>query len=182
MSETQLYEMNARRGPLPRPRDNVSLVESLRFAVPLWVLEMRDASPADLVRAGLRCAWAVGERADSMMFRSAGEPTASQRNSAALAFEGLARGLASIALLEGRADFAGLHWCTAAHPDCPLPAREPAAPVSPDRVAAVVAMLDEFEAMLGGAPGACARPSPGGARALRVVNDATPVGEWAGAL
>lgn len=142
------YEMNTRRRPVPLAADNVPLVESLRFAVPLWILEQRDATPGDLVRAGKRCAWAVGERGDSLQFRAAGEPTGSERNSAALAFEGLARGLAAIALLEGRVDFAGLHWCTSPHPDCPNPAPQRRTPVEEKEVRRVVDQLDELERLL----------------------------------
>lgn len=185
MSVDQLHEMNARRRPVPRPAEDVALVEALRFAVPLWIVEQRDATPADLIRAGKRCAWAVGERGASLMFRAASEPTSSERTSAALAFEGIARGLAAICLLEGRADFAGLHWCVASHDDCPKPAPAPREPVADVEVQRVVGLLDELEALLGSrrAGGDTAGPADGAAPARsRGVVTAVPAGEWAGAL
>lgn len=145
---SSLYEMNRRRGPGPLPADDITLVESLRFAVPLWIVEMRDASPGDLVRTGLRCAWAVGERGASLMFRVAGDPSASERDSAALAFEGLARGLAAVCLMEDQADFAGLHWCVRAHEGCPTPRALRREPAPDHEVKRVAALLDEFEALL----------------------------------
>lgn len=146
--DVQLHEMNARRGPVPLPAEDITLTESLRFAVPLWIVEMRDATPGDLMRAGLRCAWAVGERGDNVMFHAPGEPTRSERNSAALAFEGLARGLAAVCLLEGRADFAGLHWCVRPHEGCPARRAQRREPVPDHEMARVVELLDEFEALL----------------------------------
>lgn len=148
----QMCELNARRLPPRRPAENVPLVESLRFAVPLWILELRGAQAGDLVRATLRCARAVGERGDNLMFHAPGEPTKSERDSAIIAFEGLARGLAAICLLEGQVDFAGLHWCAGPHADCPSPAPAPREPVNSDDIAQVVASLDEFGRMLAAPP------------------------------
>lgn len=178
----QLHDMNARRRPVLRPAEDVTLVESLRFAVPLWIVGMRDANHADLVRAGLRCAWAVGERGDNLMFHAPGEPTKSGRDSAIIAFQGLARGLAAICLLEGRANFAGLHWCVREHENCAAPRPIPAPPVPESDVQRVVALLDEFEALLGDGPVARG-PSPASpVRGARAVEGVAPSGEWADAL
>lgn len=126
---------------------HVSLVESLRFAVPCYLDQLRDATEADLIRAAKRCAWAVGERGDMVMFTSRADRTANQRNSAALAFEGLARGLAAIALTEGAVSFASLHWCVRPHADCPTPPRPEPKPVTDEEIAHVVGLLDEYEAL-----------------------------------
>lgn len=126
---------------------HTSLVESLRFAVPMFMDQLRDANEARLIGEAKRCAWAVGERGASLMFTDSGERTRSQRNSAALAFEGLARGLAAIVLLEGQVTYAGLHWCTRPHADCPTPPRPEPKPVTAEEIAEVVALLDEYEAL-----------------------------------
>jgi hypothetical protein len=127
---------------------HVSLVESLRFAVPMYLDQLRDANEARLIGESKRCAWAIGERGASLMFTDRGERTASQRNSAALAFEGLARGLAAAALLEGQVTYAGLHWCVRKHADCPTPPRPAPKPVTIEEIAEVVALLDELEAAI----------------------------------
>jgi hypothetical protein len=125
---------------------HVSLVESLRFAVPMYLDQLRDANEARLIGDARWCARAVGERGASLMFAERGERTARQRNSTALAFEGLARGLAAIALLEGAVSFASLHWCTRPHADCPTRLRPMPKPVTAEEIAEVVALADEYEA------------------------------------
>lgn len=125
---------------------HVSLVESLRFAVPMYLDQLRDVHPARLVGDARWCAWAIGERGASLMFTDCGQRTRGRRESAALAFEGLARGLAAIALVEGHVTYAGLHWCTAPHDNCPTAPRPVPKPVTAEEIAVVVALADEYEA------------------------------------
>lgn len=127
---------------------HVSFVESLRFAVPMFIDQLRDAPEARLIGDARRCSWAVGERGASLMFTERGEPSKTARNSTALAFEGVARGLAAIALLEGAVTYAGLHWHTRPHPDCPTPPRPESKPVTDEEIAYVVGLLDEYEALV----------------------------------
>jgi hypothetical protein len=127
---------------------HASLVESLRFAVPMFIDQLRDTPEARLIGDAKRCSWAVGERGASLMFTERGEPTRTARNSTALAFEGLARGLAAIALIEGAVTYAGLHWCTRPHADCPTPPRLEPKPVTDEEIAHVVGLLDEYEALI----------------------------------
>lgn len=122
---------------------HLSLVESLRFAVPFYMDSLRHATRAELRRAGARSAAIVGERGDVLQYAPHRERTVNQRYSLAIAFEGLAEGLAAIAVMHpGGVTFAGVHWCTGPHEDCPTPPREPGEPVTPERIAEVVAMLD----------------------------------------
>lgn len=132
---------------------HISFVESLRFAVPFFIYELRGREPAWLIGEVKRSAWAVGERGAALMFTERGERSTSERNSAALAFEGLARGLATIAIVEGQVTYAGLHWCTAQHEDCPASSIRPGEKVTAAEIDEAVAMLDEFAALVGAARG-----------------------------
>ncbi|MFD9563370.1 hypothetical protein [Streptomyces sp. NPDC059994] len=91
--------------------ENVVLVESLRVAVPLHMMELGSRSPEELIRIAAESATVVGSQGDVLQFRSA------KRGETAKAFNALARGLAAGALVAwGGATFAGLHWCTV--PSC----------------------------------------------------------------
>lgn len=129
--------------------DDTTLIESLRFAVPEWIREFSAAgySTAWLVGEAKRAAVLVGTYGDVMQFASRAEPTGRQRNNRALAFNGFARGLACICLIEGSLDVYGLHWCVREHPGCPN-ARPALAPVTDAQIETVVALLDEYEQAL----------------------------------
>lgn len=129
----------------------VSLLESLRFAVPLHLDQLRGACPQDVVRVGLRAARVIGERGDLLQFTDRAPRTAAGRAAVAAAFDALAGGLAALTLLHGAVTFADLHWCTRAHPRCPKRPRAEPEPVDAARIARVVALLDEYEAMCGAA-------------------------------
>jgi hypothetical protein len=72
---------------------DTSLVESLRFAVPLWIHEVRNLPAEHRVARAVRCADVVGAKGDALQFNA------------------LAEGLAYAAYLPGGVTFAGLHWC-----------------------------------------------------------------------
>jgi len=93
---------------------DANLACALQVAVPLRIHEIRDWTPEwrsndaawvmELMRAG-----AAG---DELLYGSReGRPAAS--------FAALTRGLAALAFVEGGVDFAGLHWCTEEHIECP---------------------------------------------------------------
>lgn len=88
--------------------DDIALVESLRFAVPMWVHELRDCTPEQRVARAKRCAQVVAEHGDALQFK--GE-SASARRSTRDAFNRLAEGLALLAFQDGGVAFAGHHWC-----------------------------------------------------------------------
>ncbi|WP_327377653.1 hypothetical protein OG393_29115 [Streptomyces sp. NBC_01216] len=97
--------------------ENVSLVESLRVAVPLHMMQLGSRSPEELQRIAVESASVIGSQGDVLQFRSP------KRGETAKAFNGLARGLAAAALIAwGGATFAGLHWCTVRR--CPGPDAE----------------------------------------------------------
>ncbi|MCY0943483.1 hypothetical protein [Streptomyces antarcticus] len=97
--------------------ENVVLVESLRAAVPLHMMQLGSRSPEELIRIAGESATVVGSEGDVLQFRS------TKRAETAKAFNALARGLAAAALVAwGGATFAGLHWCTIRH--CPGPDAE----------------------------------------------------------
>lgn len=81
------------------------LVESLRFAVPLWIAELRDCTPEQRMARAIRCARFEG---DSLQFKG---KTASARRRTEEAFNRLAEGLACLAFQDGGVAFAGHHWC-----------------------------------------------------------------------
>jgi hypothetical protein len=164
---------------------HLSLVETLRFAVPTYIAEFRDAGPADLMRAGRAAALLVGERGDVLTFSGRKEHTASQRSSVALAFNGLARGLGALAYNPGGITFAGLHWCTAAHDDCPTPPRTPGLGVTREQAAHAIGQLDEYAALAGHDPRPTAtKPGPRAPTvpARRTTADPHPSPEWSHAL
>jgi hypothetical protein len=87
---------------------DVVLVESLRFAVPLWIEELRDCTPDQRMARASRCATVVGEKGDALQFKG---QSAAARRSTAEAFNRLAEGLAIAAYMPGGVVFAGHHWC-----------------------------------------------------------------------
>lgn len=89
------------------------LAESLRFAVPIHMLELRDV-PADRRRhylppGGLE---ALGF-GDVLMFKG------QRRQTAARAFDAYARALAALAYQPGGVTLFGAHFCVAPHDGCP---------------------------------------------------------------
>ena len=88
--------------------DDLVLIESLRFAVPMWVHELRDCTSEQRVVRAKRCAQVVAEKGDALQFKG---QSASARRSTAEAFNRLAEGLACAAYQDGGISFAGYHWC-----------------------------------------------------------------------
>jgi hypothetical protein len=91
--------------PLPSLTMDTSLTESLRFAVPLWIHEVRNLTAGQRSARAVRCAGVVGAKGDALQFKGEG------RTATAQAFNALAEGLAYAAFLPGGVVFAGLHWC-----------------------------------------------------------------------
>lgn len=87
---------------------DTSLVESLRFAVPLWVHDLQGCTEEQLIARAKRCAQVVAEKGDALQFK--GQSVAA-RQSTAHAFNRLAEGLACAAYQPGGVVFAGIHWC-----------------------------------------------------------------------
>lgn len=134
---------------LPSLADDSTLVETLRFAVPLWIGEILRRPRADrdrilhewpqgehvLVKAADRenglpaeytseAQW-IASRGDLLQFaKPQGARTAKDRATTARTFNYLARGLACAAFMDGGITVAGLHWCMAAHSDCPHATRD----------------------------------------------------------
>jgi len=90
--------------------DDITLTETLRFAVPFHIHDLRKWDVR--VRQGLAREAAVnlGSYGDALLFTSK-----HSRKLAALAFNSLARGLATLAYEPGGVTFAGLHWCVDPH-------------------------------------------------------------------
>lgn len=84
------------------------LVETLRLAVPFWIVELRRFTPEQRMARANRCATVVGSKGDALQFKG---KTASGRRNTIDAFNSLAEGLACAAYLPGGITFAGLHWC-----------------------------------------------------------------------
>ncbi|MEV8335072.1 hypothetical protein [Streptomyces niveus] len=101
---------------------NVTLVETLRIAVPLHIAELSRLKPAALQRLAVEAAGVIGSKGDVLQFVSP------KKGEAAQAFNALARGLAAASLIAwGGVTFAGLHWCTVRA--CPGPDGEHPEPV-----------------------------------------------------
>lgn len=123
--------------------DDISLVESLRAAVPLALLWL-SLQPAR-EQHNIAQIWAndaarrVGEAGDLLQFTNGRGRSGRVTN----VFNHLARGLAAAVVLNpAGVDFAGLHWCT--RPDCdrcPKPSRR----ARPD-VHAINAELERLDA------------------------------------
>lgn len=100
--------------------DDDTLVESLRFAVPIYLANLLARPVAERARTArwwaADGARAVGERGDLLQFVGRGCTTTNLR--VANTFQQLARGLAALVVLHPPGvDVAGLHWCL--RPDCP---------------------------------------------------------------
>lgn len=133
----------------PNLADDVSLTESLRFAVPLHLEELARLHPGgvplykpkdDAVR--------IGTYGDALQFAGRAERSPAGRRATAKGFDGLARGLAAMALEPDGVTFAGVHFCAQPHADCPNAPRVAGKPVTAEEIAAVVAGLDELEALI----------------------------------
>lgn len=85
---------------------NITLVETLAFAVPLWMWELRDRTDKQRAAIAKRCGAMVAERGDALQFGS------KTRGKAAEVFNALAEGLGAAAYQPGGITFAGRHWCT----------------------------------------------------------------------
>jgi hypothetical protein len=80
------------------------LRDTLRFAVPLQMVELLSQPQATLIDLAQEAAQIIAVHGDDLQFGGA---------HCAAAFSALARGLAISALLsEGGVDFDGQHWCT----------------------------------------------------------------------
>lgn len=160
---------------------HTALVESLRYAVPLAILELHAQHPDGVPGWKLRQdAARIGTYGDYLTvidgrrgMSRAPKRTASQLDSFALAHNAFVRGLAALTLMTpGGVTFAGLHWCTVPHPDCPTPPRELRPPVSAEDIARVVALGDELEAMM-----SAAQPPSRENHATRHRAEAAPAGD-----
>lgn len=105
---------NAHLNPLSLA-DDITLTESLRFAVPLHLADLLARPP---VRRESTARWwakeaatVVGSGGDQLMFVKP-DPSARTRKTVANTFDHLARGLAAAVVLNPPGvTFAGLHWC-----------------------------------------------------------------------
>lgn len=100
--------------PSRRAGMDENLACALQVAVPLRIHEIRDWTPE---QRSNDAAWVMelmraGAAGDELLYGTAvGRP--------AWSFAALARGLAALAYVEGGVTFAGLHWCTEKHMECP---------------------------------------------------------------
>ncbi|MFI1194048.1 hypothetical protein ACH4T9_12435 [Micromonospora sp. NPDC020750] len=99
--------------------DDITLTESLRFAVPIFLADLLARPEPSRTRTArwwaADGARAVGERGDLLQFVRPGRTTTDLRM--ANTFQQLARGLAALVVLHPPGvDVAGLHWCL--QPDC----------------------------------------------------------------
>lgn len=88
-----------------RELDMTVLMETLELAVPLWIEQLRPTRGEHPLR--LQDARQLGELGASLMFSAT---SARGRANAELAFNALARGLASAAFAPGGITFRGRHW------------------------------------------------------------------------
>jgi len=133
----------ARKQPEPEPGTlaaDLPLVESLRFAVPLYMLELVNKPPAS--REATARGWiadavpVIGSRGDSLLFRDRSETKRDLKR--ANAFEHLAKAVAAGAVLHGEMTIAGL---TFTH-DGTSRAAEPEAPQWPEALARPVDVVE----------------------------------------
>ncbi|MGI5414278.1 hypothetical protein [Actinomadura luteofluorescens] len=91
-----------------------NLAAGLLAAVPLRIQEIRHWTPE--ARSN-DAAWAM----ELMLAGAAGDELlyGTQDGRPAAAFAALTRGVAALAYVEGGVTFAGLHWCTEKHIECP---------------------------------------------------------------
>ena len=140
--------------------DDISVTESLRFAVPWHMDELRathrpgtevfahnpwhDTDGIPLYKA-VDDARNLGSYGDGLQFSGHGERSPAGRRATTKAFNALARGLAMAAFEPGGVTFAGLHWCTQEHDGCPRPPAPARTPVTAEDIAYVIGLLDEYE-------------------------------------
>jgi hypothetical protein len=89
---------------------NPTLLITLELTVPLHITQMRDWTPQQREAARAVDAEIISAHGDDLQY--GGRHYAAASNATA-------RGLALLAEQPGGVDFAGRHWCTHAHPDCP---------------------------------------------------------------
>lgn len=87
-----------------------TLVEALRFAVPLWIEQLRSCTADQRLARQVRAAKDLSHFGDALQF-PARSPAA--RRTAARAFNSLAESLAAAAYLPGGSSFRDLSWCVA---------------------------------------------------------------------
>lgn len=128
---------------------DITLTETLRLAVPMYIAELQRLHPAGVpLYKPKDDAAAIGTYGDALQFAGRAERSPAGRRATTKGFNGLARGLATAALGPGGVTFAGLHWCVAAHEGCPTPPRPEPKPVTAEEIAEVVGLLDEYEALV----------------------------------
>lgn len=91
-----------------------NLACALLTAVPMRIWEITHWTPEQRTNDA---AWA----AELMRAGAAGDVLlyGTKDGGPAAAFNALVRGLAALAFVEGGVEFAGLHWCTSPHIECP---------------------------------------------------------------
>lgn len=99
-----------RRTPADTGAVPALLAASLQLAVPMHLWELADLDPDRIRDLAPDCAQTIAEHGDDLQY---GGPACAKT------FNALARGLALLAHCPGGVTFAGLHWCTTAHPHCP---------------------------------------------------------------
>lgn len=83
---------------------------TLQLAVPLQIDALKSLTDDQRQRAAEEAAEIIATHGDDLQFGG---------RHCAEAFNALARGLALGAAAPGGITFAGLHWCTTPHPECP---------------------------------------------------------------
>jgi hypothetical protein len=78
------------------------LIETLRFAVPLWIVKVRAWTAAERIRRAGTCAHIIASHGDALQFP--------EKNTTAMAFNALAEGLAIAALQPGGVTYGDQHW------------------------------------------------------------------------
>ncbi|MEU1812980.1 hypothetical protein [Micromonospora aurantiaca (nom. illeg.)] len=86
------------------------LTTALAAAVPLHLMQMRTWSAERRATARAEDTQTISSHGDDLQFGG---------KHCAAAFNALARGLAQLADAPTGVTFAGLHWCTSAHDECP---------------------------------------------------------------
>jgi hypothetical protein len=132
----------------PGLANDITLTETLRLTVPLHIEELQRLHPGGVpLHKPKDDATAIGTYGDTIQFAGRAERSPAGRRATTKGFNGLARGLAAMALEPDGVTFAGLHWCVSPHVDCPTPPRPEPKPVTDEEIAYVVGLLDEYEAL-----------------------------------
>lgn len=93
--------------------DMTVLVETLRFAVPLHIIELRTVREQHRIARAHSAAAAIATYGDILQY---GGKTPASRSRIAGTFNQLAEGLACLAYQPGGVEFKGIHWCVWTHP------------------------------------------------------------------